>query len=86
VDATVKQTALRFLATERKERQLKVQSIRKPFGDNLTKALEGPSLRTRAGDRSDRCTGRTGPIKFAAKLRVQLRPGQSRPLFFCFVG
>ena len=40
MDATVKQTVLRFLATERKERQLKVQSIRKPFGDNLTKALE----------------------------------------------
>lgn len=40
MDATVKQTALRFLATERKERELKVQSIRKPFGNNLTKALE----------------------------------------------
>lgn len=40
MDDNLKQTALHFLATERKERDLKVQRIRKPFGTNLTKALE----------------------------------------------
>lgn len=40
MDEQIKQNALHFLATERKERELKVQRLRKPFGDNLTKALE----------------------------------------------
>jgi hypothetical protein len=40
MDAAVKQTALHFLSTERRERELKVERVRKPFGNNLTKALE----------------------------------------------